>query len=168
MVPFHSLQLWMWDFFEIRIVNSHICKEINVFYKDVYIECLSVRVVWRLVKISLDIYQIRLRACYVEASVLQNSHPNPECTVIYINSGIRENSGSPVYKTLCMFKNPELRFTSEWLNLVTYPSFPSLLPSWRTVLSYWPHLDVSDPIWGADSSHGFHRRSYNWDFRDFP
>jgi hypothetical protein len=27
------------------------------------------------------------------------------------------------------------------------------LPFWRAVRSYWPHLDIRDPIWGDDRSH---------------
>ena len=38
-----------------------------------------------------------------------------------------------------------------------------LLPSWRAVRSYRPHLELWDPIWGDDWSHSpFIRRSPSW------
>ena len=40
-----------------------------------------------------------------------------------------------------------------------------LLPSWRALRSYWPHLEERDPIWGDDCSHSpFIRRSPSWYF----
>ena len=43
-----------------------------------------------------------------------------------------------------------------------------LLPSWRAVRSYRPHLEERDPIWGDDWSHSpFIRRSPNWGFLGF-
>ena len=43
-----------------------------------------------------------------------------------------------------------------------------LLPSWRAVRSYRPHLEDKDPIWGDDSSHSpFIRWSPSWDFLRF-
>ena len=45
---------------------------------------------------------------------------------------------------------------------------PFLPPSWHTVWSYRPHLELRDPIWGDDCSHSLHRRSLSWDFRRVP
>ena len=42
---------------------------------------------------------------------------------------------------------------------------PFLLPSWRAVRSYWPHLEERDLIWGDDWWHSpFIRRSPSWGF----
>ena len=44
-------------------------------------------------------------------------------------------------------------------------SRPILLPSWRAVRSYWPHLEERDSIWGNDCSHSpFIRWSPSWGF----
>ena len=40
------------------------------------------------------------------------------------------------------------------------------LPFWRAVRSYWPHLDIRDPIWGDDRSHRL-LLSPSWDFLGF-
>jgi hypothetical protein len=43
-----------------------------------------------------------------------------------------------------------------------------LLPSWRAVRTYRPHLEERDPIWGDDWSHSpFIRRSASWGFLGF-
>ena len=52
------------------------------------------------------------------------------------------------------------------------PPVPSFLlsspfPSWHAVRSYWPHLEVRDPIWGDDLSHSLYRRSPIWGFLGF-
>ena len=45
------------------------------------------------------------------------------------------------------------------------PSFPSfILHSWWAVRSYWPHLEVRDPIWNDEWSHSPHRLSPSWGF----
>ena len=40
-----------------------------------------------------------------------------------------------------------------------------LLPFWRVVRSYRPHLEVTDSIWGDDWSHRLHRLSRSWSFQ---
>ena len=49
---------------------------------------------------------------------------------------------------------------------LSHPFLPSfLLPSWRAVRSYRPHLEERDPIRGDDRSHSpFIRRSPSWGF----
>ena len=44
---------------------------------------------------------------------------------------------------------------------------PFLLPSWRAMRSYRPHLQVRDPIWWDDWTHSLHRRSPSWGFPEF-
>ena len=45
---------------------------------------------------------------------------------------------------------------------------PFLLPSWRAVWSYRPHLEERDPIWDDGLSHSlFIRRSPSWGFLGF-
>ena len=48
-------------------------------------------------------------------------------------------------------------------------SLPVLsFPLWCAMRSYWPHLEVRDPIWADDWSHSpFIRRSPSWDFPEF-
>ena len=43
-----------------------------------------------------------------------------------------------------------------------------LIPSWRALRTYRPHLEERDPIWGDDWSHNpFIRRSPSWGFLGF-
>ena len=48
---------------------------------------------------------------------------------------------------------------------IFHPGFSFLLPSWRAVWSYWPQLEVRNPIWGNEWSHSpLIKRSPSWVF----
>ena len=60
----------------------------------------------------------------------------------------------------------QLKVNSAAMRIMLLLSF--LLPSWRTVRYYRPHLEERDPIWDDDWSYGpFIRRSPSWGFPIF-
>ena len=91
-----------------------------------------------------------------------------------VNSHIKKKTIYIIFNDLQVkvddfFKNNVNIGYTRWVKTFPHPFLLSfILPSWRVVRSYQPHLEERDPIWCEDCSHSlFIRWSPSWDFLGF-